>query len=85
LKHLLRFDITFQVMAVTEVSASHQHAIGTVLEALEDKIGIYPPGAHHPDDTKIRGILKSTDASQIRRRICTPVAGKGDDPWFEFP
>jgi hypothetical protein len=54
-------------MTVTDMSAGNKDAIGTILKSLQNEIRIYPPGTHHPYDTKIGGILKPADAGQICR------------------
>jgi hypothetical protein len=84
-EHFFSLYITFQVMTVADVSAGDQDTISTVLKSLENEIGIYPPGTHHPYDTKIWGILKPADAGQICRRIGAPVTGKCYYFRFEFP
>jgi hypothetical protein len=66
-EHFFSFHITFQVMAVADVSTGDKDTVGAVLKPLQNEIGIYPPGAHHPYNTKIRGILKPADAGQIGR------------------
>jgi hypothetical protein len=72
-------------MTVADVSARDQHAIRAVEKALEDEVRINPPGTHHPDYPEVGRILESADPSQVRCRVRTPVAGKGDYFWFEFP
>jgi hypothetical protein len=63
-------------MTVADVSASYKHAIGSIFKPLENEIGVYAAGAHNPNDTHIRRILKPADTSEISRRIGTPVTGK---------
>jgi hypothetical protein len=72
-------------MTVTDMSAGDKNAIGTILKSLQNKIRIYPPGTHHPYDTKIWGILKPADAGQICRGIGAPVTSKCNYFRFEFP
>ena len=66
-EHLFSFYITIQVMTVTDVSAGDKDTVSPILKPFENKIGVYPSGAHHTNDAHIRGILKPADASQICR------------------
>jgi len=72
-------------MTVADMSAGNKNAIGTILKSLQNKIRVYPPGTHHPYDTKIWGVLKPADAGQICRRIGAPVTRKCNYFRFEFP
>jgi hypothetical protein len=49
--------ITFQVMAVADVSAGNQNAVCSFQKSLEQKAVIYPAGAHEPDQTDIGRVL----------------------------
>jgi hypothetical protein len=54
-------------MTVTDVSTGDKDTVSPILKPFENKIGVYPSGAHHTNDAHIRGILKPADASQICR------------------
>jgi hypothetical protein len=45
---LFGLNITFQVMAITEMSPRHQDAVAALLKGLDDKQRIDPARAHHP-------------------------------------
>jgi hypothetical protein len=78
------FFITILVMAVAEVSAAHQNAVGPHLEGLENKVRGDPARTHDPDHPNVRRVLQSTDPGQVSPGIGAPVAAKSDDFWFEF-
>jgi len=46
LDYRLTSNITFQVMAVADVSAGYQDAVGSFQKSPEQKAVIHPPGAH---------------------------------------
>jgi hypothetical protein len=71
-------------MTVADVSASDKDTVGPVFKPLKYEIRVDTAGAHNPNNTHIRGILKPADPSQISRRICTPVTGKCKYFGFEF-
>ena len=75
-------DITFQVMAVADVSAGNQDAVGPFQKRLEQKSLIDPAGAHQPDQPDIGRILHTRHSGQIRPGIGTPVADKSQDGRF---
>jgi len=66
-------------MTVPNVSTTHHDAINALFESLENIAQRNPPGAHHPDDSNIGGILKAADPGQISAGISAPVAAKCDD------
>ena len=51
--------ITFQVMAVSRVSARHPDPVSTPSKGRQQELGAYTRGARDPDDPKIRRILKT--------------------------
>lgn len=83
LDDLLALNITFQVMAVTNVSTGHHDAVGPCLEGIEQERVIDPPRAHEADETHIGRILHSCNSGEIRSGVCTPVAHKCDDLRFK--
>jgi hypothetical protein len=56
---LLGLNITFQVMAITEMSPGHQHTVTPVLERLQHEHRIDPARTHHAHGSDARGILQS--------------------------
>ncbi len=58
--------ITFQVMAVADVSTGDKDTVGPALEPFQDKVGVNPAGAHDSHNAQGRRVLKPADASQIR-------------------
>jgi hypothetical protein len=79
---VLGFFITFQVMTFAQVSPAHQDAVGAFGEGVDYQVGVDHPGAHHPDDPAVGGILDAGDAGQIGAGIGAPVAAKGHDQRF---
>jgi hypothetical protein len=73
---LLASYITFQVMAVADVSAGNENAVGPFQKRLEQKAVIHPAGAHEPDQTDIGGILHAGHPGQVRPGISAPVANE---------
>jgi hypothetical protein len=71
-------------MAVTDVSAGHQHAVGTLPQRINNKYGINPPRAHDPDGSQVAGILQPGNTGQIRTGVCTPVAQKRNNFRFKI-
>ena len=53
----VRFLITFQVMAFTQVSTNHQNTIRTFFQGMDHQVGTHHPRAHHPHHPKIWGVL----------------------------
>jgi len=84
-KDFTHLDITIQVMTVADVSAGDQDAVGAILESLEDKIGVDPPGTHDADDAQVRRILESAHPGEVGRGIGAPVTGKRENFWCEVP
>ena len=75
--------ITFQVMAVSRVSARDPDAISTLAKSCQKKLGIHPAGAGHPDGSNVWGILQSANPSKIRCSVRTPIAKEGS--YFGLP
>jgi len=76
--------ITFQVMAFTQVSTNHQNAVGSSLQCVDDEVGSHHTGAHHPDHPQVRGILQTTDPSQVSSSVCSPRAQESYDDRLEI-
>ena len=68
------FVITSPVMAFTEVSAAYKNAVCATDKTIHKKDGIYPAGAHNPDDPHKGWILKAGHPCRISRGIAAPVA-----------
>jgi hypothetical protein len=63
-------------MTVAEMSASHQNAITSTFERLNNKQRIHPAGTHNPDSPHVRRMLKSGYPGQIRSGVSAPIAEK---------
>jgi hypothetical protein len=74
-----RLNITFQVMAVADVSAGHQRTVTTFPQRSGNEHGIHPAGAHHPDGTNVGGVLHAGYPGQVGPGVGAPVAQKGGD------
>ena len=64
-------------MAVADVSAGNQDAVGPFQESLEQKAVIDPAGTHESDQTNIGRILHAGHSRQVGSGISAPVANKG--------
>src|SRR3990170_8421781 len=71
-------------MAVAWVTARYEHTVGTPPEGGEDKRGVYPSGAHHPNNSHVCWVFKSARPSQICACVAAPVAAEGQNDGFEF-
>jgi hypothetical protein len=69
-------DITFQVMAISDVSTGHQHTVRSSLKRLQQEAVIHPAGAHQADQTDIGRILHAGHPGQVGPGISAPVADK---------
>jgi hypothetical protein len=69
-------DITFQVMAISDMSTGHQHTIRPSQKRLEQEAVIHPACAHQPDQADIGRILHAGDPCQVSPGIRAPVADK---------
>jgi hypothetical protein len=77
-------NITFQVMAVAEMSAGHQNAVAPAFERLNNKERIDAPGTHDPDGSHIRRVLKPGHPCQVGPGIGAPVTEKRNDFGFNL-
>ena len=82
LHHLLTLYITSQVMAVTDVSAGHHHAVRSRLEGVEQEAVVDPSGTHEADEPDVGGVLHAGHPGQVRSGVGAPVAHKSDDLRF---
>jgi hypothetical protein len=80
----LRISITFQVMAVTDVSTGHQYTIGSFFESADNEHRIHPSGTHDSDGSQVGRVLQTRNAGQVRTCISTPITQKSDNLWFKF-
>ena len=71
-------------MTLAEVTASHQYAIGTHLEGLEDVMGGNPPAAHDPNGEDIGGIFPPAYPCLVCTCIATPGTEEAYDDGFEL-
>jgi hypothetical protein len=52
-------NITFQVMAVTEMSPGHQDAVAPLTESLDDEHRVHSARAHHAHRPHVGWVLQS--------------------------
>ena len=64
-------------MAVADVSAGNQDAVGPFQESFEQKAVIDPAGTHESDQTNIGRILHAGHPRQVGPGISAPVADEG--------
>ncbi len=60
-------------MAVTHVSAAHQHPVGAVLQRPQNMVGRYGSGTHDANRPDIGGVTQPAHAGQVRRSVGAPV------------
>jgi hypothetical protein len=77
-------NITFQVMAVAEMSAGHQNPIAPAFQCLDNKERVHTPRTHDPDGSHIRRVLKPGHPCQVSPGIGTPVTEKRNDFGFNL-
>jgi hypothetical protein len=75
--------ITFQVMAITEVSPGNQYAVAPFSECFDDENRIDPAGAHDAYGPDVGWVLQSGYTRKISTCICAPVTKKCYDFGFE--
>jgi hypothetical protein len=75
----LCFFITFQVMTFAQVSATHQHPVGSLGKSVNNQIGVDHTGTHHPDNPAVRGVLDPGNPGQISTGIGAPIAEEGNN------
>jgi hypothetical protein len=75
--NLPAFDITFQVMTVTDVSAGNQNSVRPFQKRLQQKAMIHATGAHEPDQTDIGRVLHAGHTSQVSPGVSAPIADEG--------
>jgi hypothetical protein len=74
---LLTLDITFQVIAVADVSPRYHHAVHAGAEGIEYEAMIHPSGTHEPDQPHIGWVLHTRHTRQVGTRIGAPVTHEG--------
>jgi hypothetical protein len=75
--------ITIQVMAIPDVSPSHQDPVCSALKSPEQVVRRDRSRAHDPDGPEVDRVLEAAHPCQIRRTIRAPVAEKGEDSGFK--
>ena len=75
--------ITIQVMAIADVSPSHQDPVRSALKRSQEVMRRYGGGTHDPYGPEVGGVLKPAHPCQIRCTVSTPVAEKGQDSGFK--
>jgi hypothetical protein len=71
-------------MAFTEVSAAGKNAVGTVGKAGQQKVRLYPAGAHYPDRPDVGRVLQAGDTGSVGCGITAPVTEKAQNFRFFF-
>jgi hypothetical protein len=71
---LFSLNITFQVMAITEMSPSHKDAVTSFFKCSNDKQRINSAGTHDTYGPDIGWVLQSRNTGQIGPGIGAPVA-----------
>jgi len=71
-------------MTISQVSAAHEDAVRSHLEAFQDVFEGDRRGTHDPNGPDIVRVLKATDSRQICTRVCAPVTKKGKNLGFKF-
>jgi hypothetical protein len=74
---LLTSNITFQVMAIANVSAGYQYAVCPFQKSPQQESVIDSAGAHQADQAHGGRILDAGNTGQIGSGISAPVADKG--------
>jgi hypothetical protein len=69
-------------MAVSRVSPRNPDSISTLSKSCQEKLGVHPTGARHPDGSNVWRILQATNAGEIRCAVRTPVAKEGNYLWL---
>ena len=75
--------ITFQVMAVSRMSARDPNSISPLSKSCQEKLRIHPTGTGHPDGSEVGRVLQTANSRQIRCAVRTPVAKEGN--YFGLP
>jgi hypothetical protein len=76
--------ITFQVMAITEMSPGHQNAVAPVFERFQHEQRIDPPRTHHTHGSDAGRILQPGNACQVSPGVSAPVTQKSNDSRFKI-
>lgn len=61
-------------MTFPQLSPSHKYAINACKEGLNNEDGVHSAGAHDPDHSDVRGVLKTGNPCGVGRCIAAPVA-----------
>jgi len=77
-------NITFQVMAVAEMSACHQNSVAPAFQCLNNEQRIHATRTHDPDGSHIRRVLKPRHPCKVSPGIGAPVAEKRNDFGFKL-
>jgi hypothetical protein len=56
-------------MAVSRVSPRDPDPVSTLAKSCQEKLGIHPAGARHPDSSDVWRILQAANAGKIRRAV----------------
>jgi len=75
--------VSFDIMAIPDVAASHQHSIRSFLKGLQDMVRRNRGRTHDADRPGIGRVLQPTDSGQIRTTVTAPVAQESNDLGIE--
>jgi hypothetical protein len=71
-------------MALSFEASNDGHAIGAFFKGPHDMNHIDFTGAGHPNDPYIGRVLQSHRTCQVRRRVTSEIAAKGNDDRFKI-
>ena len=74
--------ITFQVMAVSRVSAGDPNSVSPLSKSCQEKLGVHTAGTGHPDGPDVGGVLQTAHSRQIGCAVRTPIAEEGNYFWL---
>lgn len=71
-------------MAIADVSATDENAVGAALECPENIVRADGGRTHRPDVDDIGRLLHAADSGEIRCAVGAPATEKRHDPGFEL-
>jgi hypothetical protein len=76
--------ITVQVMTFSDMSATHENTVNSLLKSQQKMMGRHAGRTHHPDNPDVCGVLQSTDPSQVSSRVRSPGTQKAKYSWLKL-
>ena len=74
--------VAFRIVAVTRVTAGHEHPVGAGKQGFQREQGIDAARTGDADDTQVRRLGETSDPGSIGAAIGAPVAEEAYDPEF---